>query len=318
MLHRNLPLKAFSFLLAVFLWVWVLLNEKNPIVENVVKVPIATEGLAAGLALQRQPPDAQIKVRGLRRDMTDVEKQLEAFISCQGLGVGNHRREVRCRAPENLTIVTVRPSDVPVTIEEIVTESRPVELRLLGEPSPGYELISANHSPKVLRVSGPRSRVDRVARVLVSMDLARAVPQVPVSLPMRAVDSSGNTVRGVTLSPSRANVTVSMKSVITSRAVPVVVRTAGTLPAGLRVVSVQVDPPMATILGAADRVQAVAQIETENLSLGSVAGSFTRTLRLIVPADVNLISSPTVKVTMKVETAEDDQPSQGDSEPAQD
>lgn len=308
MLHRNLPLKAFSLLLAVFLWAWVLLNEKSPILDKVVNVTIATEGLPSGLALQREPPEAQIKVRGLRRDMNEIEERVEAFISCQGLETGDHRLEVQYRAPDTVTVVSVRPSQVPVTVEDIISGSRPVELRVVGELAPGYELISADHSPKVVRVTGPRSRVERVSRVLVTMDLSRAVPQVPIALPMRAVDSSGNTVRGVTLSPPRANVTVSMKSVITSSTVPIIVRTTGALPSGLRIASVRVNPPMATILGAAETVRAVEHIETESLPLDSVTGSFTRQLRLIAPAEVNLLTGPTVKVSVTVQSTEPDQP----------
>jgi len=301
MLHRNLPLKAAAFALAVFLWFWVLLNEGNPIVEVPVKVAITAQSIGEGLALQKELPTADVRVRGLRREAGYAQAGVEAYVSCRGLGEGSYRLAVQVRAPEEVTVVGVRPPEVPVALEEVVSEARTVELRLLGQPPSGYEVVGAGVSPRVIRVSGPRSRVDRAARLLVTMDLGRAVPEVPVSLPVRAVNSSGDKVEGVSLTPARANVLVSMKLVVSPRTVPVVLRTRGRLPADVRIVSVQVQPPMVTIMGPAARVQQVAEIETEPLSLDGVHGRLAERLRLVVPEEVNLLSGPSVRVTVTVE-----------------
>jgi len=315
MLHRNLPLKAASVLLAIFLWFWVLLNEENPIIEVPVKTAVTTIGLAPGLALQRSLPNVEVRVRGLKQDVAEVNRSIEAFVSCRDLGAGGYRLAVQVTRPENVTVTTVRPAEVPVVLEEVVSESRTVELRLVGEPPAGYELVGAEQRPQVVRLSGPRSRVDRAARVLVTMDLGRAVPEVPVSLPVRPVDSAGNSVERVNPSPPRINVLVTMKLVVSSRTVPVVVRTRGAPAGDVQISSVRVDPAMVTIMGPASRVQEVGQIETEELSLANLRESFTRTVRLIVPEDVNLLTESSVKVSVTVEQAASASPAPG--EPAQ-
>jgi len=93
----------------------------------------------------------------------------------------------------------------------------------------------------------------------------------------------------------------SIGEVASPRTVPVVVRTRGELPDDLRIVSVQLEPPMATVMGAAARVQKVSQIETEPLALERVRGSFTAKLRLVVPAEISLVSDSSVMVRVKVE-----------------
>ena len=301
MLHRNLPLKAAAFALAVFLWFWVLLNEGNPIVEVPVKVAITAQSIGKGLALRSELPTADVRVRGLKREAGYAQAGVEAYVSCRGLEEGSYRLAVQVRAPEEVTVAGVRPPEVSVALEKVVSEAKTVELRLLGQPPSGYEVVGAGVSPRVIRVSGPRSRVDRAARLLVTMDLGRAVPEAPVSLPVRAVNSSGDKVEGVSLTPARANVLVSMKLVVSPRTVPVVLRTRGRLPADVRIVSVQVQPPMVTIMGPAARVQQVAEIETEPLPLDGVHERLAERLRLVVPEEVNLLSDPSVRVTVTVE-----------------
>jgi len=303
MLHRNLPLKAAAVLLAIFLWFWVMLNEENPILEVPVHRPVVAKDLQPGLALQRELSDADVRLRGLKVDMADIGGAVEAFVSCRGLGAGSYRLGVQVRAPKEVTVIGVHPADVSVVLEDIVSANRPVELQRTGDPPAGYELVDTSYSPKTVRVSGAQSQVDRAARVLVTVDLARVVPGVPISLFPRAVDSSGDEVRHVSIAPPRVTVMAEMQPVVVSRTLPVVVRTRGVLPAGLELASVQVDPAMVTVVLPASHVGDVTQIDTEELSLSGAQGSFTRNLRLIVPEEANLMGDPEVRVTVKIAQA---------------
>jgi YbbR domain-containing protein len=303
MLHRNLPLKAAAVLLAIFLWFWVMLNEENPILEVPVRTSVVAKDLKPGLALQRELSDADVRLRGLKGDMADIGGAVEAFVSCRGLGAGSYRLNVQVRAPKGVTVIGVHPADVSVVLEDIVSANRPVELQRTGDPPAGYELIDTSYSPKTVRVSGAQSQVDRAARVLVTMDLARVVPGVPISLSPRAVDSSGDEVRHVSIAPPRVTVMAEMQPVVVSRTLPVVVQTRGVLSADLELASVQVDPAMVTVVLAASRVGDVTQIDTEELSLSGAQGSFTRNLRLIIPEGANLMGDPEVRVTVKIAQA---------------
>jgi YbbR domain-containing protein len=304
MLHRNLPLKAASLLLAIFLWFWVLLNVKNPILETRVKVGVIAEGLGGGAAPGRKLPTVEVRVRGLRQEMEGANRALHAFVSCRGLSPGEHRLEVKVRAPENVTVVGVRPPQIPVVLEEVVSESKPIETKAVEEPPPGYELGGWSVSRKTVTVSGPRSLVDRTASARVTIDLSSTVPDVPRALPVRALDSAGSPVGGLTLSPSTVNVRVSMKLVVSPRTVPVVVKTSGELPPGFEIAAVQVRPALATVLVPASRVHEVVLIETEELRLTGVRGSFVRTLALVLPDGVNLLTNSAVRVAVEVRKTE--------------
>jgi YbbR domain-containing protein len=180
---------------------------------------------------------------------------------------------------------------------------RPIELNLVGKPPSGYELIGVEASPKVARISGPRSRVDQTARLLVTVDLREAVPEVPVTVAVSAANSAGERVEGVSLVPPRATVVVKMRPAMSPRTLPVALRTEGALAADLRIVSVQVDPPLVTVLGSPDRVGAVDRVETERLALHQVQGSSTEELKLLAPEGLELLSGASVSVRLDVERA---------------
>jgi YbbR domain-containing protein len=254
-------------------------------------------------------------VRGLREEIGQVERSLEAYVICRGLGPGRHVRPVQVRTPGSVNLVGVRPSEVTVVLEEVIGEGRRVDLDLRGEPPAGYQLTGVDAEPKVVKVSGARSTVERVSRARATVDLARAVPEVPVSLPVEVVDGSGKVVEGVEVDPERVNVLAGLKLVVSSRTVPVVVQTRGALPENVKLTSVQVEPAMVTIMGPANRVQAVGQIDTEVLTLDRVTKSFTDRLRLVVPEEVNLLTLTdlSVKVTVKVTAPQPAAPPQGEA-----
>jgi len=134
MLHRNLPLKAASLLLAIFLWFWVMLNEKNPLTEHIVQVVVTATDVPKGLAAQQTPSRVEIKVRGLQQDMADIDSAIKASVSCRGLGVGTYDLEVDVQAPREVTVLSIRPAVVSITLEETRAVSFPPDLDRAGEP----------------------------------------------------------------------------------------------------------------------------------------------------------------------------------------
>ena len=261
---------------------------------------MAAREIPVGLALEKRISAVDVRLRGMKQDMEETEHGVAAFVSCAGLKAGEHLLPVQVVAPEGVSVVAVRPPEVVVSLEPIITESKQIELKLVGAPAPQYELLGAEVSPKFAQISGPRSRVDQVAEVAVSANLDRADPEVPTALPLYALDSGGNRVGGLTIDPPRARVVLRVKHVVASRTVPVVVRTRGPLPEGLKIESVQVEPAMVSIVGPADRVREVSQIETSDLLLNTVRARPTRKLGLVVPDGVNLLNSSSVTVTVKL------------------
>jgi len=98
-------------------------------------------------------------------------------------------------------------------------------------------------------------------------------------------------------------VLVNQRTVASARTVPVVVRTAGALPAGVTIRSVQVIPPVVTIAGAEDEVSDIRTVETANFPLDRLTTDTTQELPLVAPKGIRLLRDTEVKVTVRVEQA---------------
>jgi YbbR domain-containing protein len=301
MLHRNLPLKAAALALALFLWFWVLFTQRTLIVETTVRAPVTARDLSSDLVLERAVPSVEVRLRGMKEEMGGSAPQVEVSVSCAGLKAGRYMLPAEVTVPENLTVVEVRPLRVEVTIEPVVSEAKPVELSLSGTLAPEYELLGAEVQPKYAQVSGPRSKVNRVARLLAAVDLSRATPELPLVPAIQAVDRAGSKVDGLTLTPGRAEVTLQVKQALVTRTVPVVVRPKGAPAPGYRVTSVRVEPAVVTVSGPADKLARLPQVETEELQLEGSRAQVTRQLALRLPLGVKALGTSVVTVTVEVE-----------------
>ncbi len=87
MLHRNLPLKAASLILAIFLWFWVLVNERVVVTSRTVPVVVQTSSsLPVGLritSLQVSPP--VVTVSGAVDQVDDIRSVATAELQLDGL-----------------------------------------------------------------------------------------------------------------------------------------------------------------------------------------------------------------------------------------
>lgn len=95
-------------------------------------------------------------------------------------------------------------------------------------------------------------------------------------------------------------VLVNQRSVASARTVPVVVDTAGRLPAGVRVTAIEVVPPVTTIAGREEDLSGIKAVETAEFPLDHLTTDTSQTLALIAPKDINLLRDTEVKVTVRV------------------
>ena len=94
---------------------------------------------------------------------------------------------------------------------------------------------------------------------------------------------------------------------LATRTVPVVLQSEGRLPPNLKVVSVQLDPPVVTIVGPRARVESVDVVRTAELNLSRATRSFARRLRLIVPPGVTAPNATAARVTLELAPAPPEQ-----------
>lgn len=81
-------------------------------------------------------------------------------------------------APQDLDLVSIEPNVLPLQIDRVLTEMRPVEARLVGEPAAGAIAQSPEVVPPSVLVTGPESILRQIP----------ALYTAPISLDGHALD----------------------------------------------------------------------------------------------------------------------------------
>lgn len=299
-MHENLSYKIIAVLLAVALWFYVLLTEENPIVQRRVQVPLHVGQAAAGLAVSSQTTEVDVVVTGPKRIVNGLpQSAVQAKLAAADLTRGSHQARVLVTLPAELR-GEPDPGRVPVVVEPTAGKTLPVECFLQGSPPPGVVPGTPQVNPAMVRVSGPGSVVEQVAHIqaFAKSDLA-GLPGAQV-VAVRPVNEYGAIVEGVTLDPGRVRARIPAERRLDYKTVPITVRPDG-VPAGLRVVSLTVDPVVVTLGGESRALAAITHLSAGSVDLSAAdAGVIRRTLTLQAPPGLLLLDARRVQVRVEL------------------
>jgi YbbR domain-containing protein len=212
---------AASLLLAFIIWgfiVWETNPERTrqfsalvPTAQNVPADMLIVGDLQPVTVTVKGPQDV---VRGLiASDFTVIVN----FENASGPGIDEY--EVEVDAPSGLRKVDVEPSIIEVELDRIVTETFPVEMRE-DAPRP-LNVTDVSLSAEQVAVQGPKALVDRVETVELPLEIGSRDESFVEEVAPVPVDSLGERIQGVSLSPAAVEVNVTFET--TSKDVPVVV-----------------------------------------------------------------------------------------------
>jgi YbbR domain-containing protein len=159
---HNLGLKLLSLLLAVGLW---LALARDPAAEIAVDVPIEFRHFPGSLEISSENiPQAQIRLRGPERIVRRVRaSDVHAEIDLNGARAGERTFDLtahQVRAPRDLEVVQVVPSQFRLTLDTRMTRELPVHARVIGKFAAGYGIGHIAVDPPSITVAGPKKRID--------------------------------------------------------------------------------------------------------------------------------------------------------------
>ena len=206
----------------------------------------------------------------------------------------------------------IYPSSVTVVVDEYVTNYRvPVSVSTSGAYPEGFYGTPFSLDPSVVAVSGPKSVVDRIARIYVDYDLDVLLPEAGTliaALPMRFVDRHGNDIVSDLLEVTSSNVVLRsinvkqtlypMRELSISQADLIT----GTPAKGYRVTGVTLSPETVRVAGTQEALDQMEAMFTSNtVDVSGVVESFNAVLRLTKPSELEYLSTGTVNVSVTVE-----------------
>lgn len=309
-MFRSLLSNASSILLALFfaIVVWIVAtSEQNPIREGLFPdaIPITFANRGEGLTLlepSRLAARARIRTETSRWDtLNSGDFQLVADLG--GLESGEYTVELHAVSDDPSTrVIAVDPPTVQVRLEKIQDTEMPVRVRLLDEPSLGYETKTPVVTPEVVTISGPQSDLDKVSDATV--DIALRSEKAPIDRQATVVlhDGQGNLIQNLKVTPSSVQVHIPIEQRVGYKDAAVKAVINGNVASGYWVSDISVDPSTVTLIGAPEALDQLGGfVETEGLDVSGAKESLTKRVRLKLPEGVSVLNANDVNLKVSVE-----------------
>jgi YbbR domain-containing protein len=199
-----------------------------------------------------------------------------------------------------VTVLSWQPQSIPVVLDTIDSKSVRVVVDHGVVPA-GLEVGTATVTPSDVTVRGPKAQISQVVQAEATVAIDRSGIDVNQQVDLRAVDATGAQVQSVELSQSSVLVQITVRTVETSKTVPVRPALAGTPALGYEIRGIASDPPVVTLRGEPAALAGITEVTTQAFSVNGLAVTKSFKVPLTIPK--GLVLSPaltTVTVTVAV------------------
>lgn len=304
--EKRIVVKLVCVILSFILWLYVS-NVENPTRTSDIKaVEVTLENTDvlkdSNLCLK---PDQKflvdLKIEGPANDIYVAKKSdftIKADLSNYSLKKGENNIPVQIvNSPGNLEIKNSGVLTVKVYLEEIIEKDVKISSKVNTTYKHGLTENYINISPKSVKVSGAESAVNSVDSVIIKGELLNIKEDTQESFDLIAVDAEGNEVKGVTLSESKAKLSIGVVGNV--KEVSLKVNYEGNLPEGLTLEGVTLSKDTISITGDINKLEEVDSISTETINLSTITESKDMSLGIILPEGIYL-SNKNEKITASI------------------
>ncbi len=315
MLKWLLPnLRTFALALSLAMMVWVsavTASDPDEVRDYPRAIALEIVGQDPRLVITGETP-SQIRL-SLRapastwEEMAANEGSVRAILDLSGLGAGQHQAPVQVQISKHpVRIISVSPTQVALTLENLATKTVPVQLSLRGEPAVGYQAGTPRLTPAEITLSGAQSLVDQVQAIRADLNIAGVRQDVQSSVPLRMVNADGQTVAGLALSPDSAQVNISVVQRGGYRDIAVKLNARGQVAGGYRITNISVFPPVLTVYSSNPSLvnELPGYVETAPLNLNGLMEELDTRVELALPTGITVVGEQTVRVQVGIEAIE--------------
>lgn len=164
----NFGWKALSLLVAATLWLVVVGDQE---LTTSVAAPIEYRNIPRNLEISTDVPyRVHLEVQGPPGHLSPADlADTVVLLDLSGVdGPGELTFDITPRnvaLPASVVLSRAIPAQIRLNLERRVHKQVPVEVRLTGEPQPGYQVVRTEVKPERVTVVGPESRVRQVTGV---------------------------------------------------------------------------------------------------------------------------------------------------------
>ena len=323
-LTRNLSLKIMSVLIGFLVW-FIVVNVDNPVSSKSITIPgdkvelqnTAYVDSANMMCMQDDDPEPiRVTITGERRLLTRITQanitltadlqqagsldtnpvMVPITASCPGI------------SPEN---IKVTPQYLSVRLEEKVTQEFLVNVNYgSSQPGKGYEVGSQTASPEKVKITGPKSLVNKIDKVNATVDVDGKTKDFTEEAELSIIDKNQDSFAGrmsyITIDNTKVIVTTKFWKIRTG--IKIGVDYEGVPADGYQVESVTTVPDTVSVAGTDEALETLKQNENTlwlggtdiDISGESVDIEKKVSLKDALPEDIQLTSGTSEDVWVKV------------------
>ena len=200
---------------------------------------------------------------------------------------------------QRIQIVDYQPLEIEVRLDPVSTREMPVTV-VVGTVPDGVSVGPPQVDPSSVTISGASSRVDIVTSVVARVAIDASALNVDREVDLVPVDSNGNQVPNVEMTPARARVRIAVARELATVSLPVVPQVTGQPAAGYRITSVTVDPVVITVSGEEGVVSQMQNAPTEPIDVAGRTTDLEAMVRFALPEGVSVTGNDSVRVVVTI------------------
>lgn len=282
--RRNLLKKLIALAAAFCMWVFVM-TDQDPPIEGSYTVPLTISNAPYELTPICADRTIFIETRAPRSNFVQYDANaFRAYVNLEGLSEGDYQITPRVVMPQGFELLEITPTAVNVKLDPMTERLMPVELLTTGNVAQDAAITEIRKSMDMVTVVGPRTFVEKAARVYGTVNLSGNTSSFELQIPMRTVDDKENVIPHVRVVPSVITVSVDIESGLKRKIVPIVPEL--TAPEGWELKKITVEPAQVEISGAESVVNPIITLKTIPFTVQSGQRIFNGTLRLVIPEGV--------------------------------
>jgi YbbR domain-containing protein len=310
-LFRNWHLKLGAVALATVLYTGLVFS--GSFTTDTIEVPITTTGQPAGnwfLLNTTQLGSVELHYRvatDAAREITPDSFVASVDLSKYDLEQPGQPQSLRIDARpiiDGVTVLDQGRREVTVALDQVTAKNVPVRLDR-GVVPPGLEIDDPQLGVREVQARGPKSLLGQVDHALARVRIDPSGIDFDHPVDLLAVDVDGNPVESIDLNPATVTVKINVRTIETSKSVPIRAVLQGAPANAYALAGVRVEPAAVNLRGVPAALTGIVDVATKPISLESLTGSQTFKVDLLLPDGATLSAGEpaTASVTVTIAPA---------------
>ena len=286
-LKYNSKIKIISLLSAMVLWMYVMAivdPEETKLFENIpVTITNKNELNERDLVIYpEQDLTTNIYVTGKLSNLKKVTKDdINVYGQINNPLEGNNEIYLKVSTSQRVNYDFKNPVMI-VTLEKIISEDKSIKVDITGSGKNNVDNIMLQDNIDKVSISGPRSLVNKVKRVVGTVKVSGESNNFSQSIKLEPVDANGKVVEGVELEKDSVNVNIIL---LAQKTVPIILKLSDNSESG---VNYTMSQNTVTIKGKKDIVDSINNIETQLVKLFEILPGTSKDIYLQVPSGITI------------------------------